>query len=65
MVRGEKPREQSQRQQLSHSIEERQALIRKENSIVFKVSGKSNKMNDEDRPLKLKNIYKEKVIGGK
>ena len=63
MVRGEKPREQSQRQQLS--IEERQALIRKENSIVFKVSGKSNKMNGEDRPLKLKNIYKEKVIGGK
>ena len=29
-------------------------LIRKENSTVFKVSGKSNKMNSEDRPLKLK-----------
>ena len=46
----------------------RRVLIRKENSIVFKVSGKSNKMNSEDRPLSWRStteIKKEKAIGGK
>lgn len=54
MVRGGKPERRAKGSNCAEASQKRRVLIGKESSVVFKVSGKPNKMNSEDRPLKLK-----------